>query len=298
MDGLVGVVVWIVVGVVLRRAKRLPEAAPQVLSAFVVHVSLPALVLERVPGLSMPPGTAALAVVPWVVLGASAALVLALARLLRWDRPTTGAMLLVVPLGNTSFLGLPMVRALLGEASVPYALLYDQLGTFLGLAVYGSFVLAAYAGTERPTVRGVARRVATFPPFLALLLALVLRGVELPPTVRAVLAAGAATLVPVIMVAVGLMLDVRVGRQGAAALAAGLAVKLVAAPAVAWTVCAALGVERDVLRVAVLEAAMPPMITAGALAASHGLAPRLAASMVGVGMVVALAWLPLLARWL
>lgn len=298
MDGLVGVVVWIVVGVVLRRTRRLPEAAPQVLSAFVVHVSLPALVLDRVPGLSLPAGALALAVVPWVVLAISAALVLALARALRWDRPTTGAMLLVVPLGNTSFLGLPMVRALLGETAVPYALLYDQFGTFLGLAVYGSFVLAAYAGTDRPTVRGVARRVATFPPFLALVLAFALRGVPLPDAVRAVLAAGAATLVPVIMVAVGLMLDLRVGRQGATALAAGLAVKLVAAPAVAWVAGRLLGAGPDILPVAVLEAGMPPMITAGALAAAHGLAPRLAASMVGVGMAVALLWLPLLARWL
>ena len=37
---------------------------------------------------------------------------------------------------------------------------------------------------------------------------------------------------------------------------------------------------------------MPPMITAGALAASHRLAPDLAAAMVGYGVLLALASLP------
>jgi predicted permease len=37
---------------------------------------------------------------------------------------------------------------------------------------------------------------------------------------------------------------------------------------------------------------MPPMITAGALAISHQLAPRLAASLVGYGTLAALATLP------
>jgi predicted permease len=42
----------------------------------------------------------------------------------------------------------------------------------------------------------------------------------------------------------------------------------------------------------VLESAMPPMITAAALAISHNLAPRLAAAMVGYGILLSLATLP------
>ena len=50
-------------------------------------------------------------------------------------------------------------------------------------------------------------------------------------------------------------------------------------------------------RVTVLEAAMPSMVTAGALAIAHGLAPRLAAAMVGYGLLLSLATLPLWAAW-
>ena len=48
-------------------------------------------------------------------------------------------------------------------------------------------------------------------------------------------------------------------------------------------------VARDTV---VLESAMPPMITAAALAISHRLAPGLASAMVGYGILLSLATLP------
>ena len=46
------------------------------------------------------------------------------------------------------------------------------------------------------------------------------------------------------------------------------------------------------LQVNVLESAMPTMITAGALAIAHNLAPRLAAALVGYGILLSLVTLP------
>ena len=46
------------------------------------------------------------------------------------------------------------------------------------------------------------------------------------------------------------------------------------------------------LQVSVLESAMPTMITAGALAIAHNLAPRLAAALVGYGILLSLLTLP------
>jgi predicted permease len=45
---------------------------------------------------------------------------------------------------------------------------------------------------------------------------------------------------------------------------------------------------------ALLEAAMPPMATAAAWAGDRGLCPELGASLVSVGILAALAWIPLL----
>jgi len=73
--------------------------------------------------------------------------------------------------------------------------------------------------------------------------------------------------------------------------------KLAAMPAIALLLVPLLNLHGPMARVTVLEAAMPSMVTAGALAIAHGLAPRLAAAMVGYGLLLSLATLPLWAAW-
>src|SRR3546814_17588916 len=87
--------------------------------------------------------------------------------------------MLVTPLGNTTFLGLAMVESLLGEEELTRAIAFDQLGSFLGLAVYGSFIAAHY-GSSEGGVGPVALRLLRFPPFLAVLARTPLRWVEPP----------------------------------------------------------------------------------------------------------------------
>lgn len=52
--------------------------------------------------------------------------------------------MLTVPLVNAGFVGIPLIEALLGTDAVPYAILYDQFGTFLALNTYGILVAAYY----------------------------------------------------------------------------------------------------------------------------------------------------------
>jgi predicted permease len=95
-----------------------------------------------------------------------------------------------------------------------------------------------------------------------------------------------------VMLAVGLTIQLRLPRDEIAPLATGLLLKLALLPALSLALALGVGLHGDVLQVAVLESAMPPMITAAALAISHGLAPRLAAALVGYGIVLSLATLP------
>jgi hypothetical protein len=296
VENFVVVLAYLLIGIGIRRLPQFPEQTAAVLNLFVIHVSLPALVLRTVPGLAPSRALLAPALMPWAMLALTAAAVLALAWLRHWSRETTGSLLLLAPLGNTSFLGIPMVKSFLGEAAVPYAVIYDQLGTFLGLATWGSVVLALYGrDAQRPTAATVARKVATFPPFLALLLAFALRSVGFHPVVARILEALAGTLVPVVMIAVGCQLRLRVGRDVVGPLVAGLGLKLVAAPLAALGICRALSIEGTAASVSIFEAGMPPMISSGALALLAGLAPELSAALVGVGILLSFATLPALA---
>ena len=273
----------------------MPTATGSLLNAVVIHVSLPALILLNLPKLTISGAALVPVVMPWLMLGLSAWAVAAIARARRWDRATTGCLLLLVPLGNTSFVGIPMVKALLGEWAVPFALLYDQLGSFPALAIYGSLIASTYgSGEARPTVSAVARSVVVFPPFLAFVAALALRSWEYPEAVVAGLSVLAATLVPLVMIAVGFQMELRMGKEEAGRLGVGLAIKMVAAPLAALAICRAAGFSGPAAEVAVFDAGMPPMVSAGALAIAAGLAPSLAAALVGFGIIASFITLPLL----
>ncbi len=281
------------------RGKALPDNAADTLNRFVIYVSLPALVLQLLPKLRWEPGLYVLVLTPWLLLAVGAGCVLLAARWFGWSRQVLGALLLCVPLGNTSFLGFPLLTALLGPQSVRFGVLYDQLGSFLIVSTYGLYVLARFSGEAVPSAASVARRVLRFPPFMALCAGLLVAwtGWQYPPALSALLSRVGDTLVPLAMFAVGLKLQLRPPKQYAA-LAFGLGVKLVALPLCALGLVRALGAAALPAKVAVLEAGMPAMITAGALAMLAGLAPELSAALVGYGIVLSLVTVSAWARLL
>ncbi|HEY6877276.1 MAG TPA: AEC family transporter, partial [Polyangiales bacterium] len=193
-----------------------------------------------------------------------------------------------------SFLGFPLCSALLGEQSLTYAAVYDQLGSFLLLAFVAPLALARAAGSAS-SLSSSLRKVLSFPPFIALIVALL--PWPRPAWLAPVLTQIGAALMPAALFAVGLRLRLTPPRPFGA-FAMGLLLKLVISPALAWGLMALWDPPRAVLEVAILEAAMPAMITAGAMAMAAGIAPELAAALVGWGVVGALfsvpAWAALL----
>jgi len=290
------VLAMVALGKLLSRTRAFPPSAPETLNRFVIDVSLPALVLASVHDLSLDAELLGLALLPWALLVPVAILLFAIARWRGWSPGVTGALLLCVPLGNTAFLGYPVTAALIGPDAVPLAVLYDQFGTFLGLTTFGLAVAAYFGQGQRPTVRDTLLRVVRFPPFLALAVALL--PIRLPALVLEIASLTAASLVPAACVAVGLQLRLRMPQHLLAPLALGLAVKLLAMPVAASWIGASVGLSGDLLRVGVLESAMPPMITAGAVAAAAKLEPELAAALVGFGIVLSFVSMPLLLAWL
>ncbi|HQW81331.1 MAG: AEC family transporter [Rhodanobacteraceae bacterium] len=291
-DALLFVLLMLALGYLCARTRVLPDNAAEVLNQFVLVLCLPAAILHHVPKLRFGADIVGVALVPWLVLGLSIAAIVPIARWLRLRNDERAVLLLCVPLGNTSFLGYPLTEALLGRDALPYAVIYDQFGSFLILTTWGLWVLARYAGDARPTPAIVLRKALRFPPLLALILALTVMPAAPPEWAAKVLLKLADTLLPIAVLAVGLSLNLRLPRDELRPLSVGLLLKLIVLPGCVLALMALThndGVAADAL---VLETAMPPMITASALAISHRLAPGLAAALVGYGSVLALITLP------
>jgi hypothetical protein len=300
VDNFILILIYLSLGFAMRRVPKFPAETPVVLNTFVMYVALPALVLQKIPSLHFSWDLLIPALVPWILLLIVSALIVTLGRLLHWSRDIIVALLIVLPLGNTSFLGFPMIEALFGGDWLPYAMIYDQIGSFVALATWSTILAALYgvnAAQSQVSPAAMAMRILTFPPFLALVVGLLLKSWTYPPLLQTTLDNLAATLVPLIMFAVGFQLKFSLAGERLSPLLSGLGIKLLLMPLLVLTGAMLLGLSGKAVQVSVFEAAMPPMISAGAIAMMAGLAPRLVAALVGFGLLLSFITLPLWA-WL
>jgi predicted permease len=271
-------------GIALRFSPRAPASAPQALNAFVLDIALPAVVLRSIHSLEIEWTLLWAAAGPWIVFAAAVAFFTLVRRWTRWSRGTLGALILVGGLGNTSFMGFPMLEAVRGPEALPVAVVVDQLGSFLMLSIPGLLVAAALSG-DKADARTVVRRIVFFPPFIALVAAVLLRPFEIPLWLDGALERLGATLTPLALCSVGMQLRLGAIRAHAGPLAIGLLFKLALAPAlIAALYLPILGRENLIAQVSVLEAAMGPMISAGILAQQSRLDPGLVTLLLGVGI--------------
>lgn len=291
--------VWIAAGLALRRA-RTPAKAFAALNRFIIWVPLPATVLLALHGLHWEASYWVPVSMAWVVFAASVAFFAAVGRARGWSSRTVGALVMTAGLGNTSFLGFPLLRALYGEGAIPVAVLTDQPGSFLVLATAG-LAAASYFSSGRASAGGVIRRMARFPPLWALIAAVLLRPVPFPAAVVAALGWGMKSLVPLALISVGGALRFdrsRLGRERSP-VAVGLLYKLVLAPVMMALLLLVVFRQRgEAVRITLLESAMGPMITGAIVAEEHGLDAELCSLMVSLGIPLCLITVPLWAKLL
>ena len=293
MPNLVLLIACFLLGILMRRLGRFPEATPSVLNAFIINVSLPALTLLYVHELPIDRSLAYPAAMAWVLFGLGVVFFITLGRAAGWSRGTIGGLILVGGLANTSFLGLPMIETFYGEEHLGLGILIDQLGSYMVLSTLGILIAVTYAaGAASPAA--IARKILRFPPFQAVLLALALKPLEYPEGLEIVLGKLGATLAPLALVSVGYQLRLGELRGRIAALSAGLAFKLVMGPAMIMALfTGGLGAGGSAIQVTIFEAAMAPMIGASIVALEHKLDPPLVTLMVGIGIPLSFLTLPL-----
>ncbi|MFF2046891.1 AEC family transporter [Stenotrophomonas bentonitica] len=279
-------------GMAFSRLRALPENTADVLNRIVLYVCLPAAVLIYVPRLHLDTSLIGLVATPWLLMLCTLALVSLATRAFGFARDVHAVLLICVALANSSFIGYPMVRALLGDHALPYAVVYDQFGTFVLLSTFGLYVIARYSGDTPPTAAQILLRIAKFPPLWALLFALTLMPEQPPGWIGTGLKQLADAMLPLVMLAVGFSIQLRLPLDELKPLGIGLLLKLLVMPALALPISWGFGLQGAMLQANVLESAMPTMITAAALAMSHRLAPRLAAALVGYGILLSLVTLP------
>lgn len=305
MTNFIVIFICLIAGIICKKIRQFPHQTAQVFNAFIIYITLPALVLAQVPPMLLSldfNGHWWLPVsMAWICFILSYLVFSFIGRRLKWNDGKTGALILTVGLGNTSFVGIPILEALIGKEAVPIGILIDQPGSFLVLATLGIIVAALYSGAKI-TPSFIARRVFTFPPFVVLLLTglwFVLFGKSHPNSLDIIYPSMekiSATLVPLALFSVGFQLhfDIAVFKKRWLPLALGLSFRLIFFPAFfAFFYLKVLGGSDLVTQVTVLESAMATMITSAVVASEFNLDSEISNLMVGLSIPLSLITVPL-----
>ncbi|MEO8740897.1 MAG: AEC family transporter [Casimicrobiaceae bacterium] len=294
MANLLLLVLCLVAGLLLRSSGRAPANAHAPLNMVIIHIALPAVTVHTLHAFAFDSRQIWPVLMPWILFAIGAAVFWAIGTWLRLPRKSIGALTLVGGLGNTSFVGLPMIESLQGHDGLGLGLLIDQLGSYLALSTVGVFAAALYSAERHACVRSMAVKVATFPPFIALVLALLLRPIPLPTPIDTVLVRLGDTLAPLALLSVGLQLRFDALGGQSRLLIIGLGYKLLACPALVLVVLWLFDAHFDMTsRVSMIESAMPPMIGAGIVASEAKLDAPLVSTMIGIGIPISLSTVPI-----
>ncbi|MEP7218942.1 MAG: AEC family transporter, partial [Bacteroidota bacterium] len=216
MDSLLLLCVCFLLGIVLGRTGRFPAEAPATLNAFIINISLPALALGHIHELQLNADLILPAIAPWMLFFGAALIIPPIGRRMRLPERTIGCLVLMAGLGNTSFVGIPMIQAFYGREAIGTGMIVDQLGSFLALATVGLVTAARYSGGAIGG-RETMTRVFRFVPFWGMVAGFVLMPVTFPEPLVLFLQKLGDTLTPLALVSVGLQLrpGERKGKGGA-----------------------------------------------------------------------------------
>lgn len=217
----------------------------------------------------------------------------------QWPPPTQGSFSLAAMLGNTGYIGYPVVLLLpqLGVEVFGWALFYDALGTLLGSYGLGA-VLAATMGRQsalapRPKWWQSLREIIRNPIILAFGFGLGLKALTLPPWLDNGLYQLAWVIVLLSLVLMGLRIQQLTSWRLLRPAAAAVGIKMLVLPLAVGLGLTALGIDGAPRLVMILQAGMPCAFSNLVLAEAYDLDRDLSVTCVGLSSVGLLLTLPL-----
>jgi predicted permease len=288
--------------VLQRRFKRPPHLSlPAFLGRFLFLVGVPLSIINFLHRADLSGGVFVAPLVAWgaIFLALACSRLWMRPQLSRWSRPAQGTFSLATMLGNTGYIGFPVILLLpqLGPDYFGWALFYDVLGTLLGAYVLG-VILASQFGqrAEGETPGGWQKNLRELfrnPTILAFFLGLGLRAVPFPDLLATGLNGFAWSMVMLSLALMGMRLQQLRSWGNLKPAIAAVGIRMVLLPLVIGMVLTAFGMTGPARLVMVLQAGMPSAFATLVLAETYELDRELAVTCVGVSSVMLLFTLPL-----
>lgn len=286
----------------LKRFGVVKEGDGPMLAKLLTQAILPATIFQQL--LTHPVSGGQFVLVGIMVAAGSASLVVAwmVARVMRFDRPTTGALMLTSAFGSSALVGYPLVQFAFPNDPQAFsdAVLISELGVGLPLFIFGPLVAMHFgAHAEGGQSLGTTfRAYLRSPIFIAVAVGLIAAHLGLPldspflaPLMEALrMIAGSLTVVACLIL--GLQLSMGAVRGVWLLIGISAVVNMLFQPWCAGVLGTLLRVTADQRDVLVLVSAMPSAILGPVFATRYDCAPKKASAIVFSHIVLGLVVIP------
>jgi malate permease and related proteins len=207
------------------------------------------------------------------------------------EQATQGSLLLAAMLGNTGYLGFPVILAIVGKEYFAWALFYDLLGSLFG--AYGLGVaLATRFGSSASNYWQITKAVLINPAPWSLGFGLLFRQVPLPTVIEFWLDKLAWTGLALSLVLIGMRLSQLRSWRSLPQAGMSLTIKMLLVPLLLSSILPFFGITGAAAHVMILQMAMPPAFATLVIAETFNLDRDLAVTALAAGAIILLLTLP------
>ncbi|WP_341528247.1 AEC family transporter [Nostoc sp. UHCC 0302] len=208
------------------------------------------------------------------------------------QQQTQGSFILAAMLGNTGYLGFPIILAMVGKEYFAWALFYDLLGSFPG--TYGlGVLLAARFSSDKQNYQQFLKAILINPALWSFGFGLLFREVKIPTLVEFSLEKFAWSVITLSLVLIGMRLGKLNSWHSLPKAGISLVIKMLIVPLILSSILPLFGLTGPTAQVIVLQMAMPPAFGTLVIAETFNLDRNLAVTTLAAGAIVLLITLPL-----
>lgn len=290
-----GVCVFVCIGYIAKLLRLVGNRESGILLGFLLNFALPAQIFNGTYHAHIDGMFLQVCLIGFLCSISGGIALFTIGKILKVNRDSLITMSFMGAFGNTLFLGLPIVNGALGEVYANKVIIYDQIVTGIPIAFLAPLILSMGGkGGFRP--RAVALRLFQSPLFLALLMGLLLKAfpLSIPDELFFPLKSLAQTATPVALFAIGVQMSLKGIKEEWRLTMMCLLGKMLVAPLLLFLfVILMIGEFDDLFRMALIEVAMPPVVSAGAIVIKAGLNAKLAVSAIAFGILLSFISVPI-----
>ena len=286
MNNIILIFICLVAGNLLVRFGILHKEGYKVLNNIIIYICLPALAILYIPQIKLTGEMSFPISVMWIVFLSSILFFVVLQNIFKWDKKTTGTLIMTAGLCNSAFIGFPVLLAFFGEEGLKIGVIIDQAGSFIVLAT-GGVITCSIASKGQFSIKKIVKDIIIYPPFAGFLIGLIinLSGVPVHPVINEILQKLGSVMIILALISVGMQLKFQGLNIHIKSLIIGLSYKLLIAPLIVFILFYLIFKGNSlIVDVSLIESAMPPMVMGAVMAVSYELNSELANMMVGLGI--------------